>query len=117
VLFVPLLGALIVVWLFYYYIAGTVADAGFIDLASRQRMLSEQIFYSAEAVLRGDNDRIAFLESQINDFDHVLNILIEGGSAMGHELSPAKPEILQSLVDVSENWMAIRLVMKLIVNK
>lgn len=118
VLFVPLLGALAVVGLVYSHLNDSSSDTAFVNVAGRQRMLSEQIHASLKLSLRGgDRQQAGPLKKSVEAFDRSLEVLTRGGSVMGLEIPPATSEILQSLAAVKKHWVIIKPILESIMNE
>gem|GEM_PF-6697527 len=115
VLFVPLFGALAAIGLFYAYLHEVDTDAAFINMAGRQRMLSEQMHGSVHLILLGDKSQIIKAKNQIVDFDASLNVLINGGTINGYFLPPASNEIKRELSKVRKYWDGVKPSLELIV--
>jgi PAS domain S-box-containing protein len=79
-----------------------------LDLAGRQRMLSQKIGFYSEMVVRGKNDHIEELKNAIELHNHSLNILKNGGTPKGIDTSQVIEEageyLLPYLVKVEEIW-------------
>ncbi|MCW8962699.1 MAG: type IV pili methyl-accepting chemotaxis transducer N-terminal domain-containing protein, partial [Gammaproteobacteria bacterium] len=111
----PLFGALAAAGLFYSYLNGMTSDATLINLAGRQRMLSEQIHGSVELIIFGDKSRRKQAKNYIIDFDASLSVLSNGGVVMGRELPPPPPVIRQHIEAVIKNWDLVKPVLELII--
>ncbi|HVD99359.1 MAG TPA: GAF domain-containing protein [Cytophagaceae bacterium] len=79
-----------------------------IDLAGRQRMLSQKIGFYAEMVVRGKIEHIGTLENAIALHDHSLNVLKNGGMPKGLEnaqkMEKANELLLPKIEKVEEIW-------------
>ncbi len=78
------------------------ANALVINVAGRQRMLSQKMSKYAFMVENGNTDVVDKLKSAENLFDTSLHGLIDGSEALG--LPPASPEATQSLQVVEDVW-------------
>jgi PAS domain S-box-containing protein len=65
-----------------------------INVAGRQRMLSQKIGFYAEMVIKGKHHQAGELRSAVDLFEHSLKVMREGGLPMGISCeSPLVPEI------------------------
>lgn len=103
-LLLPASGALIALGVFYSVFTGTASDGHFINVAGRQRMLSEQLLASANKVRIGQEEDRKPLRELVATFDQSLRVLEEGGQVMGKPLPPAPPEVRVQIAAVKRLW-------------
>jgi len=103
-LLLPSAGAILALWLFYTFLVGSATDNSFTNVAGRQRMLSEQMLAYAQMVQHGHREDRQALTALIEDFDHSLTVLEQGGEALGRTLPPAPPEMQAAIAAVRELW-------------
>lgn len=108
ILFLPTFGAVIAWVVFYAFFAQTASDGHFINVAGRQRMLSQQAFAYANLVAMGQEGSRGPLKEAVNTFDASLRAIQEGGSAMGVDLTPAPREIWPAIEKVRRLWSRLR---------
>lgn len=79
-----------------------------IDIAGRQRMLSQKIGFYAEMIVRGKTEHIAALQNAIDLHDHSFNVLKNGGIPKGIEnaqvMEKAGEALLPYIDSVEEVW-------------
>jgi hypothetical protein len=79
-----------------------------IDLAGRQRMLSQKIGFYTEAIVRGNMKQIDLLSSAIEMYEHSLYVIKNGGVPMGmtvdEVLEPADKELLPFIEKIESLW-------------
>src|SRR4030067_2215655 len=70
-LLIPATGAALALLLFYSFLIDTAADSAFINIAGRQRMLSQQLFsYTQMAHQFGHKEDQQALRGLIDEFEH-----------------------------------------------
>lgn len=88
-----------------------------INIAGRQRMLSQRIAKQTLSIARNErageaSDEIqqakADLESDIEEFQHALDTLADGGTHRGDSLAPAPDAVSDVLATVSDVWQPLR---------
>jgi len=105
VILVPVLGALASILVFYFYISATRTDAAFLNVAGRQRMLSQQIL--VELMLHRTQSRVEThknLNTLADRFDRSLNVLQYGGQIMDRQFPPAPGELNRYFDDIQPVW-------------
>ena len=79
-----------------------------INLAGRQRMLSQKIGFYAEMLVKGKVQHIAELRSAIDVFEHSLQVIKDGGFPIGinceHALPSAEDSMTPQLRIVEKLW-------------
>jgi signal transduction histidine kinase len=90
--------------LIYYYHSLGEDDAKVINIAGRQRMLSQEMTKLANSIAAGHEDDREALGEVIAEYNSSLWVLIRGGSAMGYEVPPAPDSVLPSLNRNLELW-------------
>jgi PAS domain S-box-containing protein len=69
-----------------------------INLAGRQRMLTQKIGFFAEMVTKGKTSQLLELKATIDLFDHSLSVIRDGGMPMGMTSETALQEAHESLL-------------------
>lgn len=106
VLLIPALASLLGLVFINSMLQETEHEGAFINVAGRQRLLSQQLFVYANMVHMGqERDRDELLET-INTFDESLRALEHGGRIMDRELSVLPREVLDVLNTVKRQWLA-----------
>lgn len=100
-------GALLALGVFYSFFTRTAADGHFINVAGRQRMISQQLFVFANMMMMGQEEDREPLREAVGTFDHALRSLEEGGQVMGQALPPAPPEVSDEIAEVKRLWGGI----------
>jgi nitrate/nitrite-specific signal transduction histidine kinase len=103
-LLIPALGAVVALWLFYSFLIQTASDSSFINVAGRQRMLSQQSFAYAQMIRSGHEENSPTLRELVDEFDRSLYALAQGGKVMGRTLPPAPPEVQDEIAEVQRLW-------------
>jgi len=104
----PAAGALLCLAVVYGYISATASNSDIINVAGRQRLLSQQLEAYAHMVSIGqDADREPLL-GLVRDFDEALSALAKGGTVGRHVLPPPPPGVLPSLNKVLSAWPPYR---------
>lgn len=113
-LFATVCGAVVTLSYTYSYFERTAKHVPIVNLAGRQRMLSQVLFHYADMVHRGQIEDREDLSRFIIQFDNALRVLEEGGSVPVHqtELSPRyslhlppPPQDLQPAIDqLRQEW-------------
>lgn len=86
-------------------------DAVLIDIAGRQRMLSQRIGLLANQIARGNTNTIPILEQHITLFENSLNILEFGGDVrtigmeQDIEAHPAPNTVLPKITNLRNTWV------------
>jgi PAS domain S-box-containing protein len=91
-----------------------------IDIAGRQRMLSQKIGFYSEMIVRGKVEHITVLKEAIDLHDHSLNVLKNGGTPKGVEhtqlLEKASESLLLYIRKVEEVWQSYKTAAENIIN-
>ena len=85
---------------FYWFLHQTAGTAQFMNVAGRQRLLSQQISDYARMVATGQDEDRPALRELLSEFEKALGVLERGGHVMGEDLSPAPPEVLDEIARV-----------------
>ena len=107
-LLLPVVSALVSLGFFYTFLAQTAADSHFVDVASLQRLLAEQLGDYAHMVHMGQVQNRETLWAQIDHFDHSLSALEQGGPVMGHILPPPPAEIAAEIAAERRGWEELK---------
>jgi len=92
----PGVGTIIVLGFFYSFMQHTAHDADFINIAGRQRLLSQQILVDTHMVVKmGHADDREKLHGLIEHFDHALRALQYGGMVDQQFRLVAAPDSMQ----------------------
>lgn len=108
VLLVPVCGALLTIGIFSYYLASSSLDEHIINVAGRQRMLSQRIFAYTSLVYSGDEKYRIKLQDSIKLFDDSMHTLESGGNAMGRELPAAPERVHDDIQQAKSLWMKLK---------
>jgi PAS domain S-box-containing protein len=103
-LFLLTLGGILSLAAFFWFLAKTAYDVHFINVAGRQRMLSEQLRNLSYQVRIGSEEDRDPLRDTVDEFDLSLRTLEHGGRIMDRVLPPAPPEILDEITEVKRIW-------------
>lgn len=106
--FVPVCGALISAVFFFLFLQQTVHDPHIINVAGRQRMLSQQFLIYSHMVYLGQEEGRDELRQTITAFGETLLALEQGGKVMEYYLPPAPKEILDEIAQVKVLWQEIK---------
>jgi len=108
-LLLPSLGFLILLVQLYAYIHETQDDTAFINIASRQLMLSQEILSLTNMVAIGQKEDQFELQDAIKNFESGLQLLDKGGRiSEDQHLHPAAKEIKTRINAVNEYWSKLR---------
>jgi diguanylate cyclase (GGDEF)-like protein len=104
---VPLAGALLMLAVVFHELGQGAATAPIINLAGRQRLLSQQLLAQAEAVHEGRADARGKLADLLAAFDRALDLLERGGEESGLSLPAAPAEVRPELDEVKRLWTGL----------
>ncbi len=105
-LLIPATGAVLALWLFYSFLIDTAADSAFINIAGRQRMLSQQLFaYTQMSHQFGHREDRQALRGLIDEFERSLTALEQGGEVLGRILPPAPREVQAAIASMRHLWL------------
>lgn len=80
-----------------------------INLAGRQRMLSQKIGFYAEIVVKGKKSKIPELKSAVDLFEHSLQVIKNGGIPIGivceHPLQEADTSLYPYIQNIENVWL------------
>jgi PAS domain S-box-containing protein len=108
-LFLASLGFLVLLILFYIYIEKTEHDSTFINIAGRQRMLSQEMLSLTHMMEIGQKEDRHQLLDTVNNFDEVLQFLENGGITKEKiYLPPASGNTKIKLNTVNEHWSLLK---------
>lgn len=97
-------GAVISQVLSYYYFVDTVDDVAIVNIAGRQRMLSQVLSSYAHMVHEGQDEDRQSLLSYAEEFKAALIALEFGGVAHGHRVQPVPEQVHNELNTVKKIW-------------
>jgi len=117
VLLAPAAGALAGLGVFAWFLAQTAADSHFINVAGRQRMISEQLHAYAHMVRIGQEEDRDGLRKLVAEFGNALHVLEHGGEIRGRELPPAPLELRDELAVVKQTWAPSKRTLLLIADR
>jgi len=105
-LLIPATGAALALLLFYSFLVDTAADSAFINIAGRQRMLSQQLFASTQMVHQfGHREDQQALRGLIDEFEYSLTALEHGGEVLGRTLPSAPQEVQAAIASTRKFWL------------
>jgi diguanylate cyclase (GGDEF)-like protein len=105
----PLIGVLLTLAIVFHDLHQTAVDAPIINLAGRQRLLSQQLLAHVEAVRTGRDEDRAKIEDLADAFDRALHILEHGGDVeTGQTLPPASSETQPEFDAVKSLWREMK---------
>jgi PAS domain S-box-containing protein len=80
-----------------------------INLAGRQRMISQKIAFLAEMIVRGKTEKLNDFKAQIDLFQHSLDVIKQGGLPIGiscdNPLPEADPSLLPFVQEIDTIWL------------
>ena len=83
-----------------------------LNIAGRQRMLSQKIGFYCEALVRGKKQHANLLRDAIELHEHSMQIIRYGGMPMGihcdRPLKPLAPELVSSMNNIQNIWEAYK---------
>ncbi|MBI4820606.1 MAG: PAS domain S-box protein [Deltaproteobacteria bacterium] len=100
----PLFAALVQVWSAFSYLEGTRDDAGFVNIAGRQRMLAAELSSQVRMVSEGHEADRPILRTRVSQFGESLSIIETGGLVMGVELERAPDELQPAVKFAQTLW-------------
>ncbi|MEK7405177.1 MAG: PAS domain S-box protein [Acidobacteriota bacterium] len=101
-------GGLLGLATFYRFLAQTSKAAEFLEIAGRQRLLSQQIYDYAHMVAMGQDEDRAGLRALVSEFEQALAAMEHGGRLMDEDLSPAPPEVRDQIEAVKRLWSELK---------
>ncbi len=116
-LLLPVLGSILAVAIFYWFLEQTEPGNAFINIAGRQRMLSQQLVTFTHMVHAGQDEDRDELRETISDFDKSLKTLELGGQIIGLKLPPPPAEITDDILTAKRLWLELKPSLYLIANK
>ena len=110
ILILPMLAAMTVLWEFYSFMEDEQDAVPYMNVAGRQRMLSEQLHNYAHMVHLGQDDDRRPLKEMISHFSESLDTLQFGGkiNELDVDLKRAPADVLPSLEALRQTWEPIR---------
>ena len=108
-LLIPVIGAIAALAYFYSYLEATRHDGHAINVAGKQRLMSQQMHHYADMVaqLNQEEGRLG-LRLLVDAFDRSLWAIEHGGEIDGHRLDNAAEEILPGIQAVKESWQQFK---------
>jgi PAS domain S-box-containing protein len=116
-LLLPTCGALIVLGIFSFFLVQTADDGSFINVAGRQRMLSQQLGAYASMVHIGQEEDRKPLRELVETFDRALDVLEHGGYVLDRTLPPAPPEMQEAIAGVKRLWRDLKVSLFLVADR
>ncbi len=105
-LFGPALAALASLGVLYSFLSQTADEARFMNVAGRQRMISQQLLTHANMVRIGQQKDRDGLRDLVEAFGRSLDLLQNGGTHLDMRLSPAPLPVQDEIAAVREHWRA-----------
>ena len=106
------------VLLFYIYIDGTKNVTTFINIVSRQRMLSQEMLSLAEMIKNGQIEDKKILKKVMGSFEQNLGIIDVNGMAIkSNYLYPVTNDVVNKLDVLNKYWLVVKPSLFLIANK
>lgn len=90
------------------YLAAQKNDTVIVNVAGRQRMLTQKMSKLALSVAKGNREDQPQLEETINLYDTSLNVLHFGGQLMGQQIPPAPLEMAMLFKKNKDLWLPFR---------
>ncbi len=118
ILLLPILAAITILWMFYSFMDQEEANVSYMNVAGRQRMLSEQLNNYAQMVHIGQEEDRKPLKALIVRFSTALDTLQYGGHLddLNVDLPMAPTEISPALAKLRQIWEPLKQEMILISN-
>lgn len=107
-LFGPALAALASLGVLYSFLSQTADEARFMNVAGRQRMISQQLLTHANMVRIGQQKDRDGLRDLVEAFGRSLDLLQNGGTHLDMRLSPAPLPVQDEIAAVREHWSTLR---------
>jgi diguanylate cyclase (GGDEF)-like protein len=104
----PLIGVLLTLAIVFHEMYQTTVDVPIVNLAGRQRLLSQQLLAHAEAVRNGRDEDRAKIEDLVGTFDRALHALEHGGEELGQTFPPAPSEVQPEFGAIKSLWQEIK---------
>ncbi|MEE9614807.1 MAG: response regulator [Thermodesulfobacteriota bacterium] len=114
-LLLPTCAALVAIWIFYNYLDQTSADVQFINMAGRQRMLSQKLGALTQKVQLGQTEAKEQLRENSESFEETLVMMEQGGALMGTVFPPAPEELQDSVGELRSLWEPYKAKLKTII--
>ena len=108
VLLLPVCGALFTLIVFYFYINSTLSDEHIVNVAGRQRMLSEKIFAYSHLMSVNQSEYQKKLQDSMAVFDSSLHALEFGGYVMGQIVPVAPKYVKEEIESVKNHWAGLK---------
>lgn len=93
---------------FYLYLDRTAFDAYLINIAGRQRMLSQQLLVYANMVRIGQEEDRDLLQETVTQFEQALQALVNGGQLLGYPIPPVPQEVVPKLSQMQLIWSSLK---------
>ena len=111
-------GAVVTLSYTYSYFERTASHVPIVNLAGRQRMLSQVLFHYADMVQSGQSEDRKDLSRFIVQFDNALRVLEQGGSVPVHQrdlsarhslhLPPPPPDLQPAIDQLRQEWGLVK---------
>jgi len=116
-LFLMLTVAIVNIVVIYHYHTQQRHDSHIVNVAGRQRMISQRMAKLALSIAIGNDSNRRILEATIRFYDSSLEALWHGGEPMGRHI-PAAPKIMEELFKKNKNiWDTLKENAKIVVRE